>query len=868
MLVGDLHTSIQFGQNFNPFTATVNSLVETITFIFFNTITLGTYGSLEILAKKNKINNLERVQKQMQEELSNFIQKWNDLESRLATVREEILNKTQGATFISEENLTTLEIETKNLKRQFSLLFPDSDLSISFANFLKNLITNFLTLGIYSAYQNSLLNKKVSLLIKQNNYIKDKFQRDNEQKEHQILSNIKIAKSFVSWQKGLQAYSQNPHIIENEISEIRQKLIEDEACLRKLESDKKNWETLHIDLTRLQEQCVKLDSQRLALKKVYADVFEQMTYEKTLEVIGQDKAKVKQLQQKLDQISRIKKQSGTSILGQLKPINPSDKKTLDQYGIVLADEEVQGDYGLNSNDDEENLFTDYVKRNEKTVTPEKFINESLTYILDKMLKLGNDSTSNVKFNDSEMIYLDPDYLYSKMAIYQLLVLDVLEHGAIVRDCQGIKLKIGRASELEMRPSNPAQVGTFENGRFGSKIILRNEDPFGPVSGTAGLQYGIDPVRAKRIWILLTEEEQQYLYYWLMDPFFEEGSQESKSLREFVTRGDKKRVALVNLVYDHVCDIAASIMKNFEKHTGVVWQEKMTNDKPLVTPYKKVSINILDQIEDSAPIVAWQMNIEILAKYPLLYTALQEAQADHSILQMMQMIPGYLQNPLNKAYAAQWKSDDKIKGLSEQYYGSHELLEGYVYDTSPRGCLFSNLLAIIMTNENYVNKRYLKFLKEAVADCLDNEETAKEFKDRIKQDYHWSLKQYQKWLRGESIEMISEYSDIEIELTARLIGVKIGVFVLGQNTALDESGAMIPAGQINYFGPNTKEVYYLYNHPSVTYYGLFSKYHKGENLKTYLSSFDENVFGEGIVERIESTVNKLHLYWRLLAQAKD
>jgi hypothetical protein len=252
---------------------------------------------------------------------------------------------------------------------------------------------------------------------------------------------------------------------------------------------------------------------------------------------------------------------------------------------------------------------------------------------------------------------------------------------------------------------------------------------------------------------------------------------------------------------------------------------------------------------------------------MLYEGIKEAQACYAKLQLAQMDESYLSNPLNQAYPAQWRNrqyGSTSKGLSSQYYGSHELLEA----NQTTGCLFSNLLAILMIKKENVSLSMLRNLKQAIADSLDDPTLAKEFEERIKSNYSQGSKiktvsDYQKWLRGDSQFTIDQCSEIEIELTARLVGIKIGVFVLNRPTELDAQGLMIPSGPESYFGPNTQERYYLYNHTGMSYYGLFPIY------KSSLSFWSLNdLVGDVEAAEIREAINTSHTYWLSLRRANE
>jgi len=90
------------------------------------------------------------------------------------------------------------------------------------------------------------------------------------------------------------------------------------------------------------------------------------------------------------------------------------------------------------------------------------------------------------------------------------------------------------------------------------------------------------------------------------------------------------------------------------------------------------------------------------------------------------------------------------------------------------------------------------------------------------DYKQCITKYQKWLRGhEGGYTIDNYSlgQLEIMLVAELLGIRIGVFKTGSGTKLDSNGLMIPT---QYFGPNTKESFNMFNDLDSTFYSLFPK----------------------------------------------
>ncbi len=209
------------------------------------------------------------------------------------------------------------------------------------------------------------------------------------------------------------------------------------------------------------------------------------------------------------------------------------------------------------------------------------------------------------------------------------------------------------------------------------------------------------------------------------------------------------------------------------------------------------------------------------------------------------------------------------------------------------CLFSNLLAVILTDPAQLTQQNVFQLRKAMAAYLDKLQRAKkewekieEFADELPEGaeklielveladifekgihhtYGCDILPYQLWLRnipythsgGQYVHAagvnIEDLTPLEIQLAAYTIGVKIGLLPIAVDlkSAVDEHGRIMPIGQ--YYGPNTKEVLLMaVSSKAKSYYGLHPRLKLQNNEAT-------NRIGENDLRNIR----EVESYWKTI-----
>jgi hypothetical protein len=228
-------------------------------------------------------------------------------------------------------------------------------------------------------------------------------------------------------------------------------------------------------------------------------------------------------------------------------------------------------------------------------------------------------------------------------------------------------------------------------------------------------------------------------------------------------------------------------------------------------------------------------------------------------------------------------------INKQYHVSHEMLGINASGHGGQRCLFSNLLAVVMSDKEHVTEKNALLLRRAMARYLvklqvaqtkwaylkdqkptdkkleEEAKLAKVFEQAIYKTHKCSVLAYQKWLRNEKGGAKVELDDLtpfEIQLCAYTLGIKIGVLPIMFNckSEVDQYGRIVPVG--TFYGPNTKEFFLMGCNGGIdnekkedlpgTYYGLFPKLNVLKNVK----------LNELYVDEIKA-IQDIETYWYMM-----
>ncbi|MBA2367535.1 MAG: hypothetical protein H0V82_00745 [Candidatus Protochlamydia sp.] len=836
---------------------------KALAFGTFNLISFGIMGSIKATMDKNRVRVLELEQDYLQSKAQEVLSKWEAIEIDLHRLKEQINSQPAERIHVDRE-VYELTNKINDLKNECVPAFLSKSegitrLALNCILFLGNWIANVITLGVYGTYQNYIFEKRIALLVNQNTFVNLTLNRDLKQSKAECLIGqvgeiankfriqktleeirntdpvnarnevLRIEQEIIPLGQELQVLNQQKTAAEVEKARLRQEnqAAQSNVNLIKRVNDQIELERIHLqnnadsqmrEVAKLREKAADRDRNILAIEAASARVIE---LQKEIEAI-------QSIQKGMPQVRRIQSELGPIL----------------KYTKRAEDLEIKGSYGISEDDDTEFLNDDTVpgikkisyrtngfsNRYKDKKTAAEVVQAALGFSLDRLLELGRQPNPKFHFNNSAMIYCNDMYGANKNAVYRFMAVDFIENGKLFQDgCGGFSLKLNR-HDVKMGSSHPEYVQTYRidpitgSRQVEKRIRLTHNDDFTPPMGDLQLALGIDPASAKWIYAQLNDEEKRHLFNLLMEPLIANDDVDLIAVQNFMENGNPARVKLVRTAYELICDIGLSFDKKFAK-SGLLnnqWERCDEWDES-VLPFEKPEMKFIipeethnEQVENWIPNLDCLLGNDDQSEFAL---ACLEAQLDYAKV-FANFSRDLVENPLDHCTIAKvhdWGMGHK--GIKHQYHLSHQLLGV--------GCLFSNLTVILMNKADQVTRGSADSIKNAIAKYLDDQENSDAFEQKIKGTHGMSVKQYQNWLRGIR-GAIDNYAlgDLEIELTAKVFGIKIGVFVDGRNIKINEYGLMVPDGEGFYYGPNTKETLYLYNMPGSTYYGLWPRLKSG------------------------------------------
>ncbi len=425
--------------------------------------------------------------------------------------------------------------------------------------------------------------------------------------------------------------------------------------------------------------------------------------------------------------------------------------------------------------------------------------------------------------------------------------------------------------------------------------------------------GIDPIGAKCIWNKLTDIEKEHLFNLLMEPAIEDTNPELLASVAYLQRIPADRAQLICTLRDLLIDMGTVLEKKFAHLTPDEWKETddegdfkyMDIMDPSLQPFVKEKREF-EAVEEAE--VVWKLNEDALKTVkdwtgtPTFFNLMERARKDYQV---------YFNNAKKdihkKVYAADFKPVVVTREqIGEQYRISHKVLNAGCLYSNLLAIFMKD--ANDITDDNIRNLKksmaaYLDQLKTAFdevarikqlslplpANYAQLQASAKlyeKFENAIQVDHKvtrpkpggymgqteevpMTIEAYQKWLRGQADApyLNKNYlTPTQIDIAAHLLGVRVAVFsvpVPGSKAQsagqVDEFGRLIPVNanihdagseiSVNYFGPNTKEVFVMASKNNSTYFGLFPK------LKSQYE-----LIGAGIDASSAGTLDNLDDYW--------
>lgn len=580
---------------------------------------------------------------------------------------------------------------------------------------------------------------------------------------------------------------------------------------------------------------------------------------------------------------------------QLKPLAPKYTKRAEDKEMIPGaidldngDGEIKGNWQNDRPAGWVDFATKYRQRyDEEKRTAAQIFESGFGYACTQLMELAS-SGDKIKLNKSfETISTNGRY-----ALYRFIALDLLQGAKLTENgCLGLQLKIN--SHVSMLPSQPEYVLRYKDNKPIVVLEHKLRDDFTPTAMEKGNQKnGVDPISAKWILEQLTQEEKNHLFNLLMSPVIEETHPDAAATRTYMSNAFDPRVRLVQTAYDLIVDMGEAYVKKFEKDVVPSFFADFFDDyttKPFVKPEdtidfsKVVDTDLItatqpteweydpDVLGDkrAVPAYSWELtqnmpanvhlqpNFEVtitasLVKYKSFFRNLGQKIIAHPELKGTKWPTLTLDNP----------------NLNKQYHMTHQMIGANAEFSGGQRCLFSNMLALLVSESKELTNYNAFAMRKAMAAYLDKLQRAKvewdqkkpadktakltkeleklkelailaiTFEGAILKTHKCSVPSYQLWLRGEETMQIrgvwyhkanvniSDLTDLEIQLCAWTFGIKIGVLGLKYsgndircNAIADEYGRIVP--EADFYGPNTKE-HLLLMCDNGSFYGAFPK----------------------------------------------
>jgi len=576
-------------------------------------------------------------------------------------------------------------------------------------------------------------------------------------------------------------------------------------------------ETLNVQKTRVKKRILTLkeESTKLSLqeKKVSAQLNTAQAGAKKAQLLAEEISSLKNELAKYEQMQKTQSQLG---------------EITRKYVKQKSDDEVASSAGKE--------FISLVANKQYA---SEIVEASFDYCFDF---LTNDIKSGIVLNKSSHITTGCEYEGNIQAVYRALALHLIRLGNLVKKDDDYILKLNKYVSLGYSKPHSVMTKKIEFGK--NEPIEAFEVSFAHIDGFTilerSLPLGIDPVSIKWIISHFTKEEEAILYSLLMEPLIKDDHPNLIQALEYM-KGKTEHVQKIRLALGLLLDLSFAIEKKFFNVLVPHWQIKANDDS--VFPLKKEHPPITGK--EKIANTPWKVKTEYLS--PELAKAIGNSKWRQTQI-FQNLTKESVKFPVNKAYSAKRFSKDGHLGINHQYYEFHKVLE-------PHGCLFTSLLALVVSDKSAINVKNVQSLKNSLVNYLNNPIINKRYQAQIESTHHLSVKQYQRWLsKGytdtpdgpKSIHNL-DMGDLEIKLVAEILNVCFGVFRQGASTKLNEFGLMVPGDQTSYFGPQTEEVLLLFNDDKPwTYCALWPKLNDGImpsevnqahlHLKNYWESF--------------------------------
>ena len=383
------------------------------------------------------------------------------------------------------------------------------------------------------------------------------------------------------------------------------------------------------------------------------------------------------------------------------------------------------------------------------------IEESFNYSFEQLIEMAGKG-DKIHFNKS----MELPVKAARFALFRYMALDLLKGAQVANhdDCHhGHKVQIN--SNVKMLPSEPENVLQFKKddpkGSYRPVVIVhhRQRDDFTPSAEDclkSFIPYGVDPASAKWILEQLTSDEKEHLFNLLMSPVIENEHADLVKAKEFMQNKLDPRAELVRTAYNLICNMAAAFDGKFKDTVfSECYQKHLDMDDYELQAFAKEEdidyTHVKDVETPTGPkVLEWTLDLDVIGdKRPNDAKPRQSEFVDTIVFSQVKQMSFF--NNLDKDIIKNPEPKDKkfptstlaFNGannnydINKQYWLAHQMIGANAAGEGGQRCLFSNLLAVLVSNKNDLTDHNANCMRRAMANYLDKLQRAREKWNRIK-----------------------------------------------------------------------------------------------------------------------------------------
>ncbi len=841
---------------------------------------------------------------------------------------------------ISDElkNLSLKKGELKEqsiINKNFAKFSTINEIALSVVRFFGLWFANVVTLGTYGIFSYLSLKNRVSFLEAQNHFIQNEFLNRKKNRDQNINALEGFIKDYIDIKSECKTLNEDIQAIRHtepavayskakmatmEAAQAKKDLEQINAKFTTLKTEKASVDTLknHLEneiknkdfaINTHKARILKVEDENQILKKA-KDLLEKQDAKAKLDMAEKQKELVA-YHEKVKKVNQLENENAKLLAVQKG--QPEIAKLAAELGPISSR------YKQRKEDGETSGALDIYIKKEMTAYEKKEIEAKKDKLSDFELISFEDynvsygdklsatdiviasfkNASRALFEDNDLVKLNKSNLTLKTsgisAIYRVMAYDIVRGGKIISNgCPALGYHLAINDKVKMHPSYSEKVMKYKSigDTFQPMVEFRytSRDDFTPDEDNLQIEEGVDPVAIKWILNQLTLEEiNEVLLIHLAGHVIENHHPRYIEMRKFMKNETNPRVKLVETASILIQNLARAIQKKFERTAlESLLQETFNDDE--IEPFKKIeAFDVKEpvELEEEKKFVDWKLDLDVLEDKRSGTSYQKEfAELIEEMQRKTKKISFYIGEDFLAAPKVPGTKYAKLEWpqLQEQYFHCHEMIgnevksygDGYGRLEKGERCLFSNLLAVLVTKKsdlttNNVNKlrnamaSYLakiegaasswkwhherrkaaQFLSEGAKQIKEMADLYETFKLSILNTHGCTVENYINWLRKDPISKLKidldSLTPLEIQLAAYTIGVRIALLPVnthGGACKVDKLGRIVP--QADFYGPHTEEMLMMgvwdpLDGKAGSYYGLFPKL----NLENELLKYDKD-----------------------------